>query len=182
MLTDALTSGNLLFTRNALAGTISHEIGHALSLTHMNAAGAVTPTGLPPIMGTGAIDLPAQARIGNREFAYSGQNAQAGNAPVAHVAELVAALGVRDAAVSGVSGDGIRVTAIDDARLLSSTYINNRITNNSGDGIAISMSNNSVAEGVTIQGNTITGNTGRGIDLVANGTNAFIDADGTLAG
>jgi hypothetical protein len=182
MLTDALTSGNLLFTRNALAGTISHEIGHALSLTHMNAAGAVTPTGLPPIMGTGAIDLPAQARIGNREFAYSGQNAQAGNAPVAHVAELVAALGTRDAAVAGVSGDGIRVTAINDARLLNSTYINNRITNNSGDGVAISVSNNAVAEGVTIQGNTITGNTGRGIDLAADGPNAFIDADGTIGG
>ena len=181
-LQDALTSGNLTFTRNAIAGTTSHEIGHTLSLTHMNVAGSVTPTGAPPIMGTGAIDTPNQARIGLREFGYSGFDGENGNAPIFHVQQLIGALGTRDAATAGVSGDGIRITAIDNARLLNSTFINNTITNNSGDGIAISMSNNAVAEGVTAQGNRITGNSGRGIDLVANGPNAFIDADGTLGG
>jgi hypothetical protein len=179
---DALTSGNLTFTRNALAGTISHEIGHALSLSHINVAGSVQPTGAPPIMGTGAIDLPVQARIGNREFSYSGQDAQQGNANVFQIQQLVGALGVRDAAASGVSGDGIRINAADNAVLKPSTFINNTITNNSGDGLSIAMNNNAVAQGVTIQGNTITGNSGRGIDLQANGAGAFIDADNTIGG
>lgn len=100
---NALASGNLFFTTNAVAGTTSHEIGHALSLLHLNATGAITPTGLPPIMGTGAIDLPNQARIFDREFAYSGQNAQAGNATQMHVLQLMNAIGLRDAAVTSTS-------------------------------------------------------------------------------
>lgn len=92
---NALTSGNLTFTTYAIAGTLAHEIGHTLSLSHINKAGSVTPSGLPPIMGTGAIDLPNQDRIFEREFAYSGFNAEAGGASVFHVQQLVGALGVR---------------------------------------------------------------------------------------
>ena len=182
-LNDALTSGNLTFTRNALAGTIAHEIGHTLSLLHMNVAGSVTPTGAAPVMGTGAIDLQNQARISQREFGYSGFDGENGNAPVFHVQQLMDAVGTRDALVAGgSSGDGIRITAIDNAALRPSTFLNNTITNNSGNGLAISVSDSAVAQGVTIQGNTITGNDQRGVDLVANGATAFIDADGTIGG
>ena len=73
---NALTSGNLEFTTNAIAGTLSHEIAHTLSLLHINKTGAETPNGLPPIMGTGAVDLPNQDRIGDREFSFSGVNSQ----------------------------------------------------------------------------------------------------------
>ncbi|MBL8817962.1 MAG: right-handed parallel beta-helix repeat-containing protein [Planctomyces sp.] len=182
ILQDALTSGNLTFTRNALAGTTSHEIGHTLSLTHMNVAGSVTPTGAPPIMGTGAIDTPNQARIGLREFGYSGFDGENGNAPIFHVQQLMNAVGTRDAAVAGVSGDGIVVNATDNAVLQASTFINNTITQNSGDGLAVRMNDNAVTQGLTIQGNRIEDNTGRGIDLQANGAGTFIDADGTIGG
>ncbi len=181
-LQDALVSGNLTFTRNALAGTISHEIAHTLSLSHMNVAGAITPTGAPPIMGTGAIDLSNQARILPREFGYTGQDQEQGNATVNHVQQLVGAVGTRDAASAGVSGHGVRISATDNAVLQPSTFINNTITNNSRDGLAIVMNDNSVAQSVTIQGNTITGNAGRGVDLQANGAGAFIDADSTIGG
>ena len=178
---DALTSGNLTFTRNALAGTISHEIGHSLSLTHMNVAGSVTPNGTAPIMGTGAIDTPNQARIGRREFGYSGFDGENGNAPIFHVQQLMGALGVRDAAVAGVSGDGIRINATDSARLQPSSFALNTITNNSGDGLAVRMADFSAAEGLTIQGNTIQTNSGSGVILQASNS-AFIDADSTIGG
>ena len=178
---DALTSGNLTFTRNAIAGTISHEIGHSLSLTHMNLAGSVTPNGTAPIMGTGAIDTPNQARIGRREFGYSGFDGENGNAPIFHVQQLMGALGVRDAAVAGVSGDGIRINATDSARLQPSSFLLNTITNNSGDGLAVRMADFSAAEGLTIQGNTIQTNSGSGVILQASNS-AFIDADSTIGG
>ena len=93
---NALSSGNLAFTVDAIAGTTSHEIGHALSLLHLNKAGSETPSGLPPIMGTGAIDLPAQDRINDREFAFSGINNQNGGATQRHIDQLVGALGTHD--------------------------------------------------------------------------------------
>jgi hypothetical protein len=77
LLNNALTNGNLNYTTNAIAGTLSHEIGHTLSLLHINKTNIETPNGLPPIMGTGAIDLPNQDRIGEREFSLRGFNAQA---------------------------------------------------------------------------------------------------------
>lgn len=73
---DALKTGNLEYTTNAIAGTLSHEIGHTLSLLHINKTNVVTPNNLPPIMGTGAIDLPNNDRVGDREFSFSGFNAQ----------------------------------------------------------------------------------------------------------
>ena len=98
---NALTSGNLTFTAFALAGTTSHEIGHTLSLRHMAKAGSVTLENFPPVMGTGAIDLPNQDRIGDREFALSGFDPQQGGAPVFHIQQLIGALGLRDVANCG---------------------------------------------------------------------------------
>ncbi|MEQ9410138.1 MAG: right-handed parallel beta-helix repeat-containing protein [Fuerstiella sp.] len=184
-LNDALTSGNLTFTANALGGTTAHEIGHTLSLLHMDATGAgagVTPTGAPPIMGTGAIDLSNQARIGLREFSYTGTNTEAGGATQMHVAQLLSALGTRDAIQPGISGDGISITANDSARLLPSTFINNRIERNNGSGIEVVMNDSARAEGLTIQGNTIQSNSGVGVDLVTNGPSAFIEASNTIGG
>lgn len=94
---NALTSGNLDFTTNAIAGTTSHELGHTVSLLHLNVAASLTPTGLDPLMATGAIDLPNQARIFDREFAISGFNNQDGGAAQFHVQQLIGALDTRPA-------------------------------------------------------------------------------------
>lgn len=174
--------GDILTTRNAIANVTSHEIGHTLSLEHLNVNGSVTPDGGPPVMFTGAIDATVADFLTEAEFAYSGQNAENGNAAQFHVAQLISAVGTRTAATAGVSGDGISINAIGSARLLPSTFINNTIQRNDGTGIEIAMNENARAEGVTIQGNTIGANSSRGIDLVANGPNAFIDADGTIGG
>jgi Ca2+-binding RTX toxin-like protein len=117
---NALTSGDLFFTANAVAGTTSHEIGHALSLLHLNNAGSITPTGVSPIMGTGAIDLPNQQRILTREFAYSGQNAQAGGATQMHVQQLVGALGLRAAPVTSQS-PGVGFLSISNSTIVNNT-------------------------------------------------------------
>ena len=117
---NALTSGDLFFTANAIAGTTSHEIGHAVSLLHLNTAGAVTPTGAGPVMGTGAIDTPNQARILTREFAFSGQNAQNGNATQMHVQQLVGALGLRDAPVTSQS-PGVGLLTISNSTIVNNT-------------------------------------------------------------
>ncbi len=93
---NALSSGNLAFTVDAIAGTASHEIGHGVSLNHINKVGIVTPNSLPPLMGTGAIDLPAQDRIGDREFSFSGTNSQINNRTQRHIDQLVGAIGIRD--------------------------------------------------------------------------------------
>ncbi|MGZ0170505.1 MAG: beta strand repeat-containing protein, partial [Planctomycetales bacterium] len=117
---NALTSGDIFYTANAIAGTTSHEIGHALSLLHLNNAGAVTPTGVSPIMGTGAIDLPPQQRILTREFAYSGQNNQAGGAAQMHVQQLVGALGLRAASVTSQS-PGVGFLSISNSTIVNNT-------------------------------------------------------------
>lgn len=91
----ALTSGNLDATKHAINGTLAHEIGHTLSLSHINKAGVTTPNGLSPIMGTGAIDLPNGDRIIDREFALAGFNAQDSGTARAHIAQLVTAVGLR---------------------------------------------------------------------------------------
>lgn len=92
---DALSSGNLIFSRNAVVGTLSHEIGHVLSLSHVNFDMSVQPTAeAAPIMGTGAIDLPNQQRITDREFSLMGFNAQNGNAEVFHISQLVGSVGL----------------------------------------------------------------------------------------
>lgn len=117
---NALTSGDLFFTANAIAGTTSHEIGHVLSLFHLNNDGAVTPNGLGPIMGTGAIDLPDQERILTREFSLSGQNAQNGNATQMHIQQLVGALGLRAAPVTSQS-PGVGFLSISNSTIVNNT-------------------------------------------------------------
>ncbi len=95
---DALSSGNLMFTRNAVVGTLSHEIGHVLSLSHIDLDMSTQPTkGTAPIMGTGAIDLPNQLRLTDREFSIMGFNAQNGGAQVFQIQQLVGAVGLDDA-------------------------------------------------------------------------------------
>ncbi|MCP3902595.1 MAG: hypothetical protein GY715_03080, partial [Planctomycetes bacterium] len=91
---NALSSGNIEFTRHALGGTTAHEIGHTVSLRHLNVAGSVTPTGLNPLMATGAIDLPSQARIVDREFSITGMNAQQSGAVKFYIQQLINALGL----------------------------------------------------------------------------------------
>lgn len=91
---DALTSGNIEFTTNAIAGTLSHEIGHVLSLSHINTSQSMQPTpGAPPIMGTGAIDLVNQLRIADREFSLTGLNNQNGGSSVFQIQQLVNSVG-----------------------------------------------------------------------------------------
>jgi hypothetical protein len=93
---NALTSGDLSATTHAINGTLAHEIGHTVSLGHMRKAGSVTPNGLPPLMGTGAFDLPNQDRIFDREFSYFGFNSNTGSGTSTYVAQLVAAIGLRE--------------------------------------------------------------------------------------
>jgi len=117
---NALTSGNLGFTTNAIAGTLSHEIGHTVSLSHIDKAGSVQPTGgVSPIMGTGAIDLPNNDRIGDREFSLSGTDSQSAGAAVFHIPQLVGSVGLHSTAAvntgeirgqkwNDLDGDGVR--------------------------------------------------------------------------
>lgn len=75
---SGLKSGDLEKTVNAISGTLSHEIGHTLSLEHIYKEQSVTPTGAPPIMGTGALDLPNSDRVKDREFAFTGRGEVSG--------------------------------------------------------------------------------------------------------
>ena len=94
---NALTSGNLTFTTNAIVGTLAHEIGHTVSLSHINTNNSVQRTpGVAPIMGTGAIDLPNQLRITDRQFSLTGLNEQSDNDSEFHVLQLVFALGLTE--------------------------------------------------------------------------------------
>ena len=86
-------------------------------------------------------------------------------------------------ATSGISlGDGIRVTATDTARVLPSTIVNNNIADNGARGIHFNMSSAARTEGLDIKANTVTQNGSEGIRLVANGSDAFIDASTTIGG
>jgi len=106
---NALTSGNLAFTTFAVSGTISHEMGHTVSLSHVNDVGSIQPTaGAPPIMGTGAIDLVNQRRIEDREFSLSGLDGENGNAPIQHVQQLVDAIGLHDT----IPNDGEQIRGV----------------------------------------------------------------------
>ncbi|REJ64728.1 MAG: PEP-CTERM sorting domain-containing protein [Planctomycetota bacterium] len=99
---NALTSGNLSFTTHAINGTLAHEIGHTVSLDHLDKALAVTPNGLPPLMATGAIDLPNQDRLFDREFSFSGFDSQDGGAARMYLSQLVDALGTRPVPLTAV--------------------------------------------------------------------------------
>lgn len=102
---NALTSGNLAATTFGIGGTLSHEIGHGLSLSHISKAGSVQPTlGVSPIMGTGAIDLPNNDRIQDREFSLSGVDGQNGNAARVHIQQLVDAVGLHNKGPGSITG------------------------------------------------------------------------------
>ena len=93
---NALTSGNLAYATYAIEGTLAHEIGHAFSLTHVDSVGSVQLDNVPPLMGTGAVDLLNQDRLGPREFSVSGVDSQDGGATVNQLAQLVSAIGLRN--------------------------------------------------------------------------------------
>lgn len=78
---DALKSGNLEATTNAIAGTLSHEIGHALSLNHVYKGQSETFGNVPPLLGTGALDLPNKDRIIDRAFSFSAKTKGSGDEP-----------------------------------------------------------------------------------------------------
>ena len=169
-------SGDLTQATNIIANTISHEVGHNLSLNHVVPATSVTPSGGFPIMSATA--PPGASQL---EFSYSGIGDPSG-AAVTHVQQLIDAVGLRPALSPGVSGDGINITAGDTSRLLPSTFINNTIEGNGGDGLQVIANDSARVEGLTIQGNTLQGNNSRGIDLHANGATAFIEASNTIGG
>lgn len=179
----ALTSGNLTFTRRAIGFVTSHELGHTLSLRHILATGAVTPTGAPPIMGTPAFDLPLQSLLEVGEFAFSGTNPGEipgeGSFTQNSIAQLATAVGLRTA--GRPQANGITIVGQDTARLRESTIINNQISGSTNRGINVEMNDMAEAEDITIQGNTIVGN-GTGIRLAANGPGAIINADRTIGG
>lgn len=175
-----VASGNSTFTVNALSSTISHEVGHAVSLDHIENGTGVTPNGFTDLMNVSAsaADLIAPA-----EFSYAGTNLDSANpGPRNSIQELVNAIGLRARTQAGVGGDGIQVTTADSSRMLASTIINNQIRDLNGDGIDISALGNAQVEGLTIQGNTLQNNEMNGIRLTANGTGAFIDADASIGG
>ncbi len=185
---SALTSGNLTFTRRALGLVVSHEIGHNLSLEHVDDTGAITPNGGNPIMGTPAAPflLPIQTLIEPAEFSFSATHLAESATDTTYtqfsIDQLVGAVGLRAAASGSPTENGIIVNATGNARLLASNFNNNAITAASQDGIAILMNDNAVAEGVTIQSNTIINGGGNGVRLVADGPGAQIFADSTIGG
>lgn len=69
---------------NLIAGTISHEIGHTLSLEHAGAKDTNPGQSLWGVMGSGATAMPIGERIKDREFTY------------AKFAQLIGAVGLRD--------------------------------------------------------------------------------------
>lgn len=180
---DALTSGNLTFTRRAIGLVGSHELGHSLSLRHIQQADAVTPTGANAIMATPAIDSPIQTLLEPAEFAFQGTNPGElpGEAPFQQdsISQLVSAIGLRVAGEE--SRNGFAITASDSAQLIATTINNNSIIGTSENGINIEAGGNAIVDGLTIQSNTISSGAGNGIRLVAN-DNAVIDASNTIGG
>lgn len=173
-----VASGNQTFTVNGLSSTISHEIGHTLSLDHIDNGTGVTPNGFVDLMNVSAsaADLIAPA-----EFSYAGTNSDSANpGPRNTIQELVNAVGLRARTQTALGGDGILVNAQDSSRVLASTIVNNSATNLNGDAIDITANDSAQFEGLTISNNTIDNNEIDGIRLTANGPGAFIDADGTI--
>lgn len=180
---NALTSGDLTSTRRAIGLVASHELGHSLSLRHIQQTGADTPNNLNAIMGTPAIDSPLQSLLEPAEFAFSGTNPGEllGEAPFLQesINQLAGAIGTRVA--GNESRNGFSITTADNSRLIDTTINNNQITGTSQNGINVSASGNSRVENMTIQSNTITSGLGNGIRLHADG-NAFMDVSQTIGG
>ncbi len=92
----SLTSGNFDATTSVVGYVAAHELGHSVSLEHLNVAGSITPLGIgTPVMATGAIDATTADFLGEHEFALSGMNAEQGGQTQMHVQQLIDALGTR---------------------------------------------------------------------------------------
>ena len=70
---------------NLITGTISHEIGHTLSLIHTGAQAPNPGASSGGVMGSGATSMPSNHRILEREFTYDNFN------------QLIDAVGLRQA-------------------------------------------------------------------------------------
>lgn len=89
--TDHITSSAYLASSNQdlvnlIAGTISHEIAHSLSLEHAGAQSPNPGDSAWGVMGSGATSMPNSQRILNREFTYT------------NMANLITSVGLRAAA------------------------------------------------------------------------------------
>lgn len=82
----AFLAGNDAQLINLIAGTISHEIGHALSLIHTGALAPNPGASAWGVMGSGATSMPNGDRVLEREFTY------------ANMANLITSVGLRDIA------------------------------------------------------------------------------------
>ncbi len=90
-------SGRLDRTTHAIAGTLSHEIGHALSLLHLDyGEDWTTANNRTPLMASGSTGLPNFERKFDRQFSLTGTDSE-GNS-INHVQQLQTALGVVDIA------------------------------------------------------------------------------------
>ena len=128
---DALTSGNLGFTTNAVVGTLSHEIGHTVSLSHINSENSAQPNpDAAPIMGTGAIDLQNQLRITDRQFSLSGFNDQNGGQPVFHISQLAMAIGLTNDVPTDPPKDVLAVDDFDNEQMFLSRMLNPDLSGN----------------------------------------------------
>ena len=87
-------AGNDTELINLIAGTISHEIGHSLSLIHTGAQAANPGASAWGVMGSGATSMPNAERVKQREFTY------------ANFGQLIGAVGVRDTTTGGGTGGG----------------------------------------------------------------------------
>lgn len=101
---NALSSGNLEFTTNAIVGTLSHEIGHVLSLDHVAVAQSVTPSGAAPILATGPTGLTVQTRLEDRQFSLFGQE---NGTSRFNIDQLAGAVGLRPILLGDVNRDGV---------------------------------------------------------------------------
>ena len=95
--------GDLDATVNAIAGTISHEIAHTLSLLdHIHTDAAETDGNVPPIMASTSTGLTSDDRISDRSFSFSAFDqaggSSGGGTEQNYVSDLVTVLGTTNSA------------------------------------------------------------------------------------
>ncbi|MCA9138602.1 MAG: hypothetical protein KDB00_17645 [Planctomycetales bacterium] len=116
---DALTGGRFSFSVNAVANTISTEIGRALSLSNIASVGSVQPTiGVAPLMGQISIDLLAREVTYDRQFSLAGTDPENANADRQHIQQLVDAVGLHtipEGSISGVIFNDVNENGIQEA-------------------------------------------------------------------
>ncbi|MEO1615373.1 MAG: dockerin type I domain-containing protein [Planctomycetota bacterium] len=102
---DALTTGRLNRTGNAIAGVISQQIGNSLSLELVSPEGSVQPTaGVPPLMADASSGLANLALVADREFSIVGNDPVDASLVREHVRQLADVVGLRDIPAGTVSG------------------------------------------------------------------------------